>query len=303
MINMNNDNKACFKINRIVNEKSVEIQILNPSYVNVNGNWHSQFEYMVPNCHEKYMTGFHREGEFHRTEKTLEFYGGIHINENKIDTIQLDDSEFSEINKIFTEIFDKLQNEIENERRRQLEEDKKEPIILPAYIESGSYLVDKELAYVRKANQKEKSGFVYPYYLQLYIVCETIIEIENIQDVKDQIDKIRELKTEEGHLGCESRVKIITEELKDEIINKIKKCQEERLKKEEEQLKKQKYTEQQELIERNLKIKQAKETNQKIELDSWMEPCNSKYEDCSWDFVYLFAMPDGSLKTERFHTC
>jgi len=50
------------------------------------------------------------------------------------------------------------------------------------------------------------------------------------------------------------------------------------------------------------KFKQARETGEKVELERWHENCNDPSEECSLDIVILYAMPDGSTKTERVHT-
>lgn len=46
----------------------------------------------------------------------------------------------------------------------------------------------------------------------------------------------------------------------------------------------------------------AKSTGKKQLIKKWIEPCNNKNEECNLDMVYLYAMPDGSKKTERQHT-
>ena len=49
-------------------------------------------------------------------------------------------------------------------------------------------------------------------------------------------------------------------------------------------------------------FRKAKETGEKQKLASWSEPCNDPYEECDVDIVVEYAMPDGSVKCERFHT-
>lgn len=46
----------------------------------------------------------------------------------------------------------------------------------------------------------------------------------------------------------------------------------------------------------------AKKTGTKQFLSSWSEECNEPEESCDIDNVYLYAMPDGSMKEERNHT-
>ena len=50
------------------------------------------------------------------------------------------------------------------------------------------------------------------------------------------------------------------------------------------------------------KFLEAKETEKKVKLESWMEECNDHNEDCSLDSVTTYAMPNGTVKTERNHT-
>ena len=50
------------------------------------------------------------------------------------------------------------------------------------------------------------------------------------------------------------------------------------------------------------KFKQARETGEKVELERWHEKCDDLSIECSLDIVILYAMPDGSTKTERVHT-
>jgi len=46
----------------------------------------------------------------------------------------------------------------------------------------------------------------------------------------------------------------------------------------------------------------AKETGEKQEIKHWAEECNDEDEECNIDMIYLYAMPDGSIKEERSHT-
>lgn len=50
------------------------------------------------------------------------------------------------------------------------------------------------------------------------------------------------------------------------------------------------------------KFLESKETGKKVKLESWTEECNDHKEDCSLDNIITYAMPDGSVKTERNHT-
>lgn len=46
----------------------------------------------------------------------------------------------------------------------------------------------------------------------------------------------------------------------------------------------------------------ARETGEKQELSHWTEPCNDPNEECDIDWVYIYAMPDGTTKKVRHHT-
>lgn len=50
------------------------------------------------------------------------------------------------------------------------------------------------------------------------------------------------------------------------------------------------------------KFKQARETGEKVELERWSAGCNDPSADCDLDIIVKYAMPDGSTKTERYHT-
>ena len=49
-------------------------------------------------------------------------------------------------------------------------------------------------------------------------------------------------------------------------------------------------------------FEKAKATGEKQLLNKWCEYCNDKNEDCNIDTIHAYAMPDGSVKTERCHT-
>jgi len=53
---------------------------------------------------------------------------------------------------------------------------------------------------------------------------------------------------------------------------------------------------------RQAKFEEARETGEPVLLQKWSEPCNDPREECSLDICCQYAMPDGSVKTERQHT-
>jgi len=50
------------------------------------------------------------------------------------------------------------------------------------------------------------------------------------------------------------------------------------------------------------KFEEAKRTGQKVEIRRWTTDCNNPNEECDLDVIVEYAMPDGSTKTERYHT-
>lgn len=42
--------------------------------------------------------------------------------------------------------------------------------------------------------------------------------------------------------------------------------------------------------------------NKKQKINSWIEPCNDKNEECNVDWVYEYINPDGTISKERYHT-
>ena len=54
--------------------------------------------------------------------------------------------------------------------------------------------------------------------------------------------------------------------------------------------------------ERQAKFDKARKTGRPVLLQKWSEPCNDPREECSLDICCQYAMPDGTIKTERNHT-
>ncbi|WP_461369387.1 hypothetical protein [Candidatus Darwinibacter acetoxidans] len=54
--------------------------------------------------------------------------------------------------------------------------------------------------------------------------------------------------------------------------------------------------------ERKAKFDEARETGEPVLLKRWTEDCSDPREECSLDICCQYAMPDGSVKTERNHT-
>jgi len=47
---------------------------------------------------------------------------------------------------------------------------------------------------------------------------------------------------------------------------------------------------------------QAKRTGKPVEIRSWTADCNDPHEQCSLDIITEYAMPDGTITTDREHT-
>lgn len=54
--------------------------------------------------------------------------------------------------------------------------------------------------------------------------------------------------------------------------------------------------------ERQAKFDKARKTGKPVLLQRWSEPCNDPREECSLDICCQYAMPDGTIHTERNHT-
>lgn len=54
--------------------------------------------------------------------------------------------------------------------------------------------------------------------------------------------------------------------------------------------------------ERKAKFEEAARTGKPVVLEMWSDECNDPHESCDIDNIYVYAMPDGSEKTERHHT-
>ncbi|MED5050628.1 hypothetical protein P9850_01925 [Anoxybacillus rupiensis] len=49
-------------------------------------------------------------------------------------------------------------------------------------------------------------------------------------------------------------------------------------------------------------FEEAKRTGEKVEIRRWTTSCNDPNEECDLDTIIEYAMPDGSIKKERYHT-
>lgn len=49
-------------------------------------------------------------------------------------------------------------------------------------------------------------------------------------------------------------------------------------------------------------FEKARETGEKQVIEQYSVPCNNPEEDCDIDIITVYAMPDGTKKTERHHT-
>ena len=190
----------------------------------------------------------------------------------------------------------------EAERERQREEERQRLIdsgeAKLALVYYGSYLLNAKIAYVVKMNEEEKSGYA--------DWCRDFMHklVRNVYEGADEGKSIRkavdalgiEFGESDGILpSSESSIFYITKEqykqIKSWIENEDKKAEAEKAAKAKEE------------EERKQTIfEKAKETGKKQILSRWADDCNDPREECSTDIVTVWAMPDGSTKTERQHT-
>lgn len=55
-------------------------------------------------------------------------------------------------------------------------------------------------------------------------------------------------------------------------------------------------------VARQAKFDEAKSAGAPVELERYLAPCNDPHEECDMDIVVVYAMPDGTTKTNRNHT-
>ncbi len=56
------------------------------------------------------------------------------------------------------------------------------------------------------------------------------------------------------------------------------------------------------VAKREAKMKESKQTGEKVAIRRWQEDCNNARMDCDLDNMTEFALPDGTTKNERRHT-
>lgn len=59
---------------------------------------------------------------------------------------------------------------------------------------------------------------------------------------------------------------------------------------------------QQQQAEKEAKMKEAKQTGEKVAIRYWQEDCNNSRKNCDVDHMTEYALPDGRTKIERRHT-
>lgn len=152
-----------------------------------------------------------------------------------------------------------------------------------ALLYSGSYLKNVRFVYVLPKKEN----------MYTYFCDDTKIENRKLADA------LREKKEQEGQpqkrLATQSMLYFVTEEEKNELLEKEEDIRQERTKKEKEKEKKEK--------ERINALKEkAIETGEKQAIAQITMPCDNPKIECSVDLVVRYAMPDGSIQTERTHT-
>ncbi|NMA58655.1 hypothetical protein [Clostridium cochlearium] len=192
------------------------------------------------------------------------------------------------------EDFEKLRKEKRNADRKAKEDELiKSGEAKLAIVYSGSYLANKELAYVRKLTLEEEKeqDFKKEYWGKIYQIIRSIKHIETIHDIKPNRDP-------DGNLRVESAVWVLSKKEKKELEGKLKKIEDKQ--KQEKQIRK--LGEEKKEAAQKAKFELAKEGGKPVKLWKSLQPCNDPNEECNTDIVECYAMPDGTTKTKRYHT-
>lgn len=168
--------------------------------------------------------------------------------------------------------------------------------IHPILMESGHYLMDKELTYAQYATSEEIERSKYRPEL-LGRLMFTVPGAPIIKLSKETWEQAKPIHTEQSN-GCphgEGYIWIITQEQWDDLAG-AQGQEESRKAAERAAAKQQRETESQ------AKFDEAKTTGQPVLLGGGMEECDGSAVDCSLDYVATYALPDGTTCTERTHT-
>ena len=167
---------------------------------------------------------------------------------------------------------------------------------MKALVLSGSYYTDCEICSVRKATSEEKEEYADWVQPLLHIQTDEIKEIEIKHKNVLVIENIRQNREADGKFGHEeSQIFYISDEEAAEIIKQNNDVDKKAAEKET-------VKEITKTVEITAKIAEAKETGKPVMIDKYSTACHDLKEECSTDIVTVYAMPDGSEKTEVNHT-
>jgi hypothetical protein len=209
-------------------------------------------------------------------------------------------SDIEKIKKYRLEIIDTIKAkkkaiaEAEENRKKQ-EAERKNKLIESgvaklALVFSGSYQSDVEIWYVMDATDKESYQDWCREQMRDYV--KLVYTVGNHNNIAKEIHKNRK---SDGMLRSEGVCYYLTDEeakaikAEDTKEKDAKKALEEEIVKNDGKRVEEIFT-------------KARETGEKQILSSTMCECNDKSEECSTDIVTVYAMPDGTTKTNRQHT-
>lgn len=167
-----------------------------------------------------------------------------------------------------------------------------------ALILSGFYLMDWKVGYVREISDEERERYA-EWCRDRMVYLARHPEPEQIEERNSptarRLAYSRETQREEKKLPGESRVILISEEDRDAILAECREAEDRR--RAEERRREEKAEEKERAI-----YEAARSTGDPQILDSRMSECDDPREECSYDHVTVYAMPDGTTQTERQHT-
>lgn len=195
------------------------------------------------------------------------------------------------------EIMKILREKTKERQERKKQEELKEKEILEKDIETGkAFLVlqipqqyDNEITYARRFTEEEKKNYADWFQDRGFVRYSASENIKIINEVAFDFAKNR--KSDGSFCGCTNEVYIITAEESEQLQqqeNNIK------IKKEEK--------EKQERAAIDAIFEKAKTENKKQILDTYVTgTCFNPNEDCSFDTVTKYALPNGKTEVQRQH--
>lgn len=251
-----------------------------------------RMEWKVVNIKEnKENDGYYYNSTFLPNKKAMRLYG-VTINGQEIEGVILPDNILKEIETIYKELK-------EEDLQKKLNKDIKYKLNQTFYQGNQDGISELDIRLIINDIKKKLNGKdVYIDENEIakiltkdkeleHIAWETYRPIPEGNWVEQYLNWFREAAKEKKAPGYGLIPNSIIRQKITEIIKPI--IEEENRKKQEEE----------ERINNLFKL--AKETGEKQLIREWVAPCNDKNEECSWDFCYLWAMPDGTKKVTRIH--